>query len=52
MADPPEAAILLLGDAEVGKSSFLSYVIHVFCVLISCCSQLLMLFDFDVCKLM
>lgn len=26
MADPPEVTILLLGDAEVGKSTFLSYV--------------------------
>ena len=25
MADPPEITILLLGDAEVGKSTFLSY---------------------------
>jgi len=26
MADPPEVTILLLGDSEVGKSTFLSYV--------------------------
>ena len=26
MADPPEVSILLLGDANVGKSTFLSYV--------------------------
>jgi GTPase SAR1 family protein len=26
MDDPPEVTILLLGDAEVGKSTFLSYV--------------------------
>ena len=26
MADPPEVTILLLGDAEVGKTTFLSYV--------------------------
>jgi DNA replicative helicase MCM subunit Mcm2 (Cdc46/Mcm family) len=26
MADPPEVTILLLGDAECGKSTFLSYV--------------------------
>ena len=26
MADPPEVTILLLGDAECGKSIFLSYV--------------------------
>lgn len=25
--DPPEVPILLLGDAEVGKSTFLSYVL-------------------------
>lgn len=25
--DPPEIAILLLGDAGVGKSTFLSYVL-------------------------
>jgi hypothetical protein len=26
MADPPEVTILLLGDTEVGKTTFLSYV--------------------------
>lgn len=26
MAETPEVTILLLGDAEVGKSTFLSYV--------------------------
>jgi hypothetical protein len=26
MADPPEVTILLLGDAQVGKTTFLSYV--------------------------
>jgi hypothetical protein len=26
MADPPEVMILMLGDSEVGKTTFLSYV--------------------------
>lgn len=26
--DVPTVTILLLGDAEVGKSTFLSYVVH------------------------
>ena len=26
MADPPEVTILMLGDAKVGKTTFLSYV--------------------------
>jgi hypothetical protein len=30
MADPPEVTILLLGDAQVGKTTFLSYVAPLF----------------------